>query len=213
VPARSRNLDPFGSPAPTRQPADELGPRAQRTIERILEAARQVFTTRGYAGATIDEIARTAHVSRASFYTYFPSKREVLFSVGASGMRETDAIIASLPDRPRTRAGMSAFVIDYLAFLDVHGSFSQIWSQAAHEDEEIRTAGMRRHLKLCRQFGEQLGAWAGRTVDEPALLGLTAWSMLEQLWTYSQRYFDRMERAAVIDELASSLWTLARARR
>ena len=70
----------FLTPPSIRQPANPLGPRAQRTINRIIEATRDVFLTRGYSGTTIDEIARLADVSRASFYTYFPSKRDVLIA-------------------------------------------------------------------------------------------------------------------------------------
>ena len=42
-----------------RQPGSVLGPRAARTITAILDATRQIFLTRGYAG-TIDEIAKAA---------------------------------------------------------------------------------------------------------------------------------------------------------
>lgn len=209
----ARKEEAFLSPASIRQPADGLGPRARRTVAAIIEAAREVFLAKGYTGTTIDEIARVAKVSRASVYTYFPSKREVLFAVGARGAAETSTIIESLPHRPNTRAAMVEFVTEYFRFLDVHGSFSFAWTQAARADDEIRRAGMRRHLSICRRFGELLAASAGRVADDPAIIGMIAWSMLERTWHYSDLYGSTVERDSVIRDLAETLWALARAQR
>lgn len=196
--------------ATIRQPATELGPRAQRTIDRIVAATREVFMTRGYAGTTIDEVARTAEVSRASFYTYFPSKKEVLLAVGADTAGESTRVIDSLVQRPKTRAAMTEFVTEYFDFLDVHGAFAFAWTQAANEDEEIRVAGMRRHLRLCKHFGEILAESSGKPSESPTLLGLTATSMLERSWHYSQLYHDKVERNSMIAEAAQALWAIAR---
>ncbi len=77
----SRNRKSFPVSPTLRQPAQELGPRATRTVALILEAAKGILLTHGYAGTTVDEIARVAGISRASFYT-FPSKRDVLLALG-----------------------------------------------------------------------------------------------------------------------------------
>jgi AcrR family transcriptional regulator len=50
-----------------RHPGTVVGPRASRTIATILDATRRIFLVKGYAGTTIDEIARIAGVSRGSF--------------------------------------------------------------------------------------------------------------------------------------------------
>lgn len=195
----------FLAPAAMRQPAGALGPRAQRTIGRIIEATREVFLTRGYAGTTIDEIARLAEVSRASFYTYFPSKREVLLAVGAHTATESMRLVERLPEAGVTRAAMTAWVDDYFGFLDVHGSFSFAWTQAAQEDAEIRTAGMKRHLSLVKQFGIRLAATAGRTVEEPAIVGLVASGILERSWSYGRLYADTVKQADVVRQAALAL--------
>jgi TetR/AcrR family transcriptional regulator len=204
--------DPYLVPAVLRQPAGALGPRAHRTINRILDATREVFLARGYSGTTIDEIARLADVSRASFYTYFPSKREVLLAVGARTATETETLIVRLEQEGRTRAGLASWVGAYFELLDVHGSFTMAWAQAAHEDEEIRQAGMRRHLGLCRLLGHGLAATAGRVADEPALLGLVVSSTLERSWSYDRLYAGTIDREAVVEQVAQTLWGAARIR-
>lgn len=200
----------FLSPASLRQPADEIGPRAQRTIARIVEAAREVFLQHGYTGATVDEIARVAEVSRASFYTYFPTKREVLFAVGAHSASEGTSVMNRLAESGRTREGLTGWVHEYFDFLAVHGAFAFAWTQAARTDDEIRITGMRRHLRMCRQFGTALAASAGRECDDPEVLGLTMVSMLERVWSYARIYPERVTVDDVAARAARTLWASAR---
>src|SRR5271169_3685010 len=95
-----------------RRPGVELGPRASRTIASILDATRQLLLVKGYAGATVDEITRVAGVSRASFYTYFPSKRDVLLALGADSASGATVLIDALAEvrRPWTRDDLQAWV-------------------------------------------------------------------------------------------------------
>jgi TetR/AcrR family transcriptional regulator len=208
--ANTDGTDAFLTPGALRQPADALGPRAQRTIAQIMEATRDVFLTRGYAGTTIDEIARVADVSRASFYTYFPSKRAVLIAIGANSASESIAKIARLETEGTTRAGLLGWVTDYFEFLDIHGSFAFAWTQAAQEDEEIRVVGMKRHLRICRDFGKLLAASAGKQADDPTVLGIAASSVLERSWNYQHLYADTIDREPVLQQVTQSLWAMAR---
>jgi AcrR family transcriptional regulator len=205
----SRNTS-FLAPAELRQPADELGPRAQRTIARIIDATREVFMTRGYAGTTIDEIARVADVSRASFYTYFPSKREVLLAVGATAASESQALIDTFVEFAVSRVGLRDWCRQFMEQLDVNGPFAMAWPVAAMEDEDIRLAGMKRHTVLCRNLGRAIMASTGKTVDDPQTIGLVVSSMFERVWRYGELYREAVDRDAVIVQLANAIWGLAR---
>lgn len=50
-----------------------------RKYDQVLEGARQVFMRDGFEGASVDDIARAAGVSKATLYSYFNDKR-LLFS-------------------------------------------------------------------------------------------------------------------------------------
>ncbi|MFD8338281.1 TetR/AcrR family transcriptional regulator [Streptomyces solisilvae] len=52
--------------------------RAERTRERILAAAADVFTEHGYAAGTTNRIAEHARISIGSLYQYFPNKDAIL---------------------------------------------------------------------------------------------------------------------------------------
>ena len=199
---------------PTRRsPADELGPRANRTIAKILEATRSIFLRRGYAGTTIDEIAQEAGVSRASFYTYFPTKRDVLLTLGADSARAADAMVEVVQGFAGgwTRGDVERFVAAYFDLLDSHGSFTFAWTQAANIDEEIREAGQARHLGICRRFGEALGAARTSPYRDPTAIGLVWFAMLERAWSYCQLY-DSIDPANVQQEIVALLEAELRSR-
>ncbi|OGN96146.1 MAG: hypothetical protein A2Y89_03815 [Chloroflexi bacterium RBG_13_51_18] len=48
---------------------------------QILKAAREIFTQKGYAAATVPEIAKGAGVAAGTIYLYYPSKRELFVAV------------------------------------------------------------------------------------------------------------------------------------
>ncbi|UXX84870.1 TetR/AcrR family transcriptional regulator [Roseovarius pelagicus] len=50
-----------------------------RKFAQVLDGARDVFMRDGFEGASVDDIAREAGVSKATLYSYFPDKR-LLFS-------------------------------------------------------------------------------------------------------------------------------------
>jgi TetR/AcrR family transcriptional regulator len=190
-----------------RHPGAVLGPRASRTIESILDATRQIFLVKGYAGTTIDEIARNAGLSRGSFYTYFPSKRDVLLALGANSLHAGMDLIASLDqlDSTWTIDDLDEWVGQYFTMLEDHGSFAFAWTQAAHEDEEIRRAGMKGHLELCRRMGVAMAELGGTPAVDPTERGLLAYSMLERGWSYTQLYEGTVDRTRLQHTLARML--------
>jgi TetR/AcrR family transcriptional regulator len=49
----------------------------QRNSQTILEAALEVFSTHGFRGATLDQIAQVAGLSKPNLLYYFPSKEAI----------------------------------------------------------------------------------------------------------------------------------------
>jgi AcrR family transcriptional regulator len=53
--------------------------KKQQTRELIAEAARRLFTERGFERVTVAEIARAAEVSEQTVFNYFPTKEDLVF--------------------------------------------------------------------------------------------------------------------------------------
>jgi AcrR family transcriptional regulator len=76
--------------------------KKQRTRETIVNAAFDLFEERGFEGTTIADIAEAAEIAPRTFFSYFPSKDDVVFH----DFEESYAMVASwLRDRePGTNA-------------------------------------------------------------------------------------------------------------
>jgi TetR/AcrR family transcriptional regulator, mexJK operon transcriptional repressor len=51
--------------------------RSERKRNQILQGAREVFRESGFGGASVDDIARRAGISKATMYRYFPDKAAI----------------------------------------------------------------------------------------------------------------------------------------
>lgn len=74
--------------------ADGLS-RADRKGAAILEAAQQVFFANGYVGASMDQIAATARVSKQTVYKHFHDKEALFREVVTKVVRARDAGISA----------------------------------------------------------------------------------------------------------------------
>ena len=67
------------------RPFGQMSTRREREREahrrEILEAAGRVFARKGFAGATMDEIAQEAEFSKAALYLYFKNKEDLFLSL------------------------------------------------------------------------------------------------------------------------------------
>lgn len=58
--------------------------RTGRKFDQVLAGARKVFMADGFEGASVDDIARAAGVSKATLYSYFPDKRLLFMEVATT---------------------------------------------------------------------------------------------------------------------------------
>lgn len=62
-------------------PDGSAGVKRGRKFDQVLAGARDVFMADGFEGASVDDIARAANVSKATLYSYFPDKRLLFMEV------------------------------------------------------------------------------------------------------------------------------------
>lgn len=94
--------------------------RAERRA-RLLDAARELFGTRGYAGTTIEAICAASRLNPRYFYEEFDGREALLQATCDRHMEVVTAAVldaverAPLDPRARLEAGLSAFVDAQLA--------------------------------------------------------------------------------------------------
>src|SRR3974390_980419 len=61
-------------------PADRRSRRSAETRERLFRAALDVFSKKGFAETTVEDITNAADVGKGTFFNYFPSKDHILLA-------------------------------------------------------------------------------------------------------------------------------------
>jgi len=74
----------------------------QRRIDSILESAKKVFFAKGYAKASIDEIALGAEISKPTIYQYFKTKDELYFTLMLPVIEEIGRQLKKIEDELAT---------------------------------------------------------------------------------------------------------------
>jgi AcrR family transcriptional regulator len=139
--------------------------KKQRTRERIVEAAFALFEERGFDGTTIADIAEAAEIAPRTFFSYFPSKDDVVFH----DFEERYAMVASwLRDRePETNTidALRAGIAGSMPEVDPgHLEEKRCRRRLVHESQSL--AAHSEHLK--GKFGELLAEAVAQDLgDEP----------------------------------------------
>ena len=105
-------------------------PRAER-MRQMIEVAEQVFSARGYAAASMDEIAELVGVSKPMLYEYFNSKEGLLLAC----IRESRAVLREVTEQATVGAADAEDALrrGLLAFFVFIRERRQAWSLLRHE--------------------------------------------------------------------------------
>ncbi|MFF2051630.1 TetR family transcriptional regulator [Leifsonia sp. NPDC058194] len=148
--------------------------RPRASSKRMLaEAAGELFLEQTYARTTIDDIARRAGVSRATFFNYFPAKSDLLWlEVDESLDRFAEALSAA----DDTLAPMDAVLDAVVRLAEGFGpdrlplAVTQV--ELMGTDAELQASGLPRFLELVRVVAAAVATRIGE--DPDALLPRSA---------------------------------------
>ncbi len=119
----------------TNQLGRPVGASGEQTRQRIIAATMRCVAEVGYSRATIREIARTADVTSASLYNYFPNKTEL---INAAIAARTEIALPRL----RRAAKQPGGAVDRIeAVLDESGRLMREYPDLAAFEWAIRAQG------------------------------------------------------------------------
>src|SRR5262245_2738893 len=158
-----------------------------RNEKRILDAAQEVFATYGYQGATIDEIAGRAGISRPNLHYYFKRKRDLYLAV----LRRTLEIWL-VPLRELDRTGDPAVEIGNYIAQKVQLSRRFPAASRVFANEIVQGAPfLRGYLQTnLREVVERKVAVIQHWIDEGKLAPIDPYHLIFLIWAATQHYSD-----------------------
>lgn len=113
-------------------------PREARR-RQLLTAAHQVFVASGFHGASMDEIAEVAEVSKPVLYQHFPGKRELYIALLDEHMDEFSTLLsAAIASTSDNKLRVQATIAAYYEFISRDSqAFRLIFESDLMNDPEI----------------------------------------------------------------------------
>src|ERR1700754_4806498 len=134
------------------------------TRQRLMEAARDVFSETGYMAATIEDIAARAGASRATFYLHFRTKADLVSalvgdaeSAAIERYRSFDTLLTD--PAGHTPEQLHAWLAEWLEIWREGARFNAALMQASTADPEIENRMIRLSTQLIDTLENYLARW------------------------------------------------------
>lgn len=186
----------------TNLPQRPKSAKAQRTRQKILEAARAVFAECGFAKATAEEISTKAGVGYGTFYLYFADKRQALHTILAEvddklyqlGQPEgVEKPCLGLGALAPIKATISGFFDSFKAYADV----LKICHELSATDPDFKNQHDKVRARLVDRIKEHIlkGIEFGNARNlDPEITSMAIAGMVETIaveWFFNNREWDR----------------------
>ncbi|MGW4719608.1 TetR/AcrR family transcriptional regulator [Nocardia sp. NPDC004260] len=181
----------------------------QQTRVRLMEGAKELFATRGYAAVRVDDIVAAVGCSRATFYLHFAGKQEILRAIAQQGTLPT--VLHSYQDLDRvletgSRAEFARWMTRAIEWFHKYKDLLPAWDEATALEPEFREIARDGILALPNAMTAYLAAWPAERRDEARL-------RVELLVAQLERFFTRWAMQGTIDvsveqavEVLTDIW-------
>jgi AcrR family transcriptional regulator len=156
---------------PTTRPSREEKKAMTRT--KLLDAAATVFARKGFAGASLDDVAEEAGLTKGAVYSNFASKDDLIEALLDERLDEPQQNIANLvdPDAPPDVQGQQAAAL-FMSLLDRQRDdyllAIEFMAHLARNPQRARSGTHRKRVTAMAQFMQERADEQGRTLPLPA---------------------------------------------
>ena len=179
----------------------------------ILDAARKIFAKKGFADATMDEIAAACGLAKGTLYLYFKSKRDVYLRTLQHGTAELlERVTANMRGVTGVRAKLRANIATRLEYAEDNRDFIKIYltefiniTHPASMTKDFRDV----QLKLARGLEQVLrdAVEHGEIQQlDVETIAFTIQDMIRSLTTRRVLGASKKDRAEDIDILCNFIW-------
>ena len=163
--------------------------KKQRTRETIVSVATKLFVEQGYEATTTAQIAEAAEVSPSTFFTYFPTKADVVFSLFDAIIESADRRLLGRPAGERAIDAVVAWIAEDLP--EVEAPYAELLRDCGglmESDPELQAQFRLRSAVfedvLAEAFASDLGEPAGGV--RAHVLAAIAWRGMLDVWNVWQ---------------------------
>jgi len=143
--------------------------RKGRKFDQVLDGARTVFLKDGFEGASVDDIAHAAGVSKATLYSYFPDKRLLFMEVArCECLRQSGNALETIDDSAPLCSVLEIAATHLVRFL-LSNLGQSIFRLAVAESDRFPELGQIFYASGPKMVHDQLTLYLGRAVQRGEL--------------------------------------------
>lgn len=167
--------------------AERRGEEKERRRAEILDAAETLYAKTGWDALTVDQVARSARLSRALVYVYFRDKEELLFAIGERAMRVMrDRFVKAAASQVLGLDKVEAIGRSYMSYAYEFPHYFDFCSRFQAHSAAVESGP---HEDACHVAGDEVKATVVQAIEagirdgsirpdvgEPKLLATTLWA-------------------------------------
>jgi AcrR family transcriptional regulator len=175
--------------------------KRSRTRQALVDAASELFAEHGFEATTIADIAARAEVGTRTFFSYFPTKEDVLFPESDARVRVAlEAIATREPDERPAEVLLRALGEAGGASDDMTGPLAAMRIELTMTVPSVRGHALRTQWEAQREIARHLAAAYPSELDEvsaAALVGAFVGAISGALMTLLRDPAHRADPAAI----------------
>lgn len=159
-------------------------------MDQIIDAAIEEFMSKGYAGSSMESIAKKAGVSKGGVYHHFPNKEVLLMESNKKLSQEMEEFAVAVYEMKDPVQGLSSYIREYILYWTGHlrelGFF--FFSMSQSFESEVLMEYYREYSKETGQFltkmFERIRSEKKDVQKDPRIMGITLMGAMDGLLTY-----------------------------
>jgi AcrR family transcriptional regulator len=173
-------------------------------MRQLLDAGVEVFASKGYFAARVDDIVKLARTSHGTFYLYFANKEDLfraLASEVADQMQTLAESLEPLEPGPAGEATLRAWIARFADVYEHYGPIIRAWTEAEIGTHEFGRLGNDVLARFTRVLTQRIAEAAPPDLD-PTIAAVALVAMFERLNYYALAGHVRADPGDIVDTLA-----------
>ena len=138
--------------------------------DAIVQAVNRLLAEKGFDLMTVDEVASSVGIAKASLYKHFSSKEDLAAAAMVRILRLAQAFLAALPPSAKPLAQLKA-VARWMLTLQLAGEMPSLPSQ--NSSLRANLMGNKAYLDGLMQVSDQIGGWIEAAQNDGSLSAKT----------------------------------------